>query len=205
MTMDLTFGRSLRERLHARLASFPIVAEPVDDLRQAAVCVVLVRGEDGQAAVVLCRRGRVGSHQGQWGLPGGRVDEGESASTAALRELREEVGLAGQVIGRLDDYVSRSGFHISPFVVWCEPGQPVVASPAEIVSVHRVGLAQLIREDSPRWVTIPESDRAVIQLPLLGQLIHAPTAAYLYQFAEVGLRDRRTRVADVEEPVFAWR
>ncbi len=76
-------------------------------------------------------------------------------------------------------------------------------SPREIKSVHHVSLTELLRP--PRWVDIPESDRAVLQLPIADSLVHAPTAAVLYQFAEVVLRERPTRVDHVEEPVFAWR
>ncbi len=177
-----------------------------EGLRRAAVTVALVAGEDGMASVVMCRRGRVGSHQGQWGLPGGRIDSGESAEQAAVREMGEEVGLTSPlVLGRLDDYVSRSGFHITPFVAWCAGQVPAVTSPEEIRSVHRFGLSELIRADSPRWVHIPESDRPVLQLPIEDWFVHAPTAAVLYQFAEVVLRGRTTRVDQVEEPVFAWR
>lgn len=201
--MDLDDG--LRRGIGDRLASWTVVEAPADGHRAAAVAVALVDAGDGQAGFVLCRRGRVGSHQGQWGLPGGGIDDGEAPVDAAVRELVEEVGLTGEVLGRLDDYTTRSGFHISPFVVWCAGGVPTVASPAEIRSVHVVPLAELVRPDSPRWITIPESDRDVLQLPLGEHLVHAPTAAYLWQFAEVALRGRETRVADVEEPVFAWR
>ena len=203
--MDLTANADLRDHVGRRLAAFDVIASPVEAHRQAAVALALVAAEDGSAGTVICRRGRVGSHRGQLGLPGGAVDHGESPEAAALRELEEEVGLQGEVLGRLDDYVTRSGFHISPFVVWCVGRVPRVTSPTEIVGFTVVPLGELLREDSPRWLDIPESDRPVLQLPLLHSSIHAPTAAYLYQFAEVVLRGRPTRVDTVEEPVFAWR
>lgn len=194
-----------RDSIAARLAAHPVDAHAVDGLRRAAVSVLLVDGEDG-TEIVCCFRGRVGSHQHQFGLPGGRIDEGETAQQAALRETAEEVGVTdGEVIGRLDDYVTRSGYHITPFVVWAPDAEPVVASPAEIVRLVPIPLRELLRDDSPRWITIPESDRPVLQLPIGDHLIHAPTAAILYQFAEVVLRGRTTRVDQVEEPVFAWR
>lgn len=207
MTDAPLLDEDLRATMRDRLAAFDVMTASAEGLHRAAVCIALVADPAGGAAgLVLCRRGRVGSHQGQWGLPGGRIDPGEDAEAAALRELDEEVGLvAVEVLGRLDDYVTRSGFHLSPFVVWCPGAQAQAASPMEIRSVHHVGLDQLVRDDSPRWVDIPESDRSVLQLPIGDSLIHAPTAAVLYQFAEVGLRARHTRVHDVEEPVFAWR
>ena len=57
----------------------------------------------------------------------------------------------------------------------------------------------------PRFLTIPQSDLPVIQLPIVGSLVHAPTAAVIYQFAEVVLRNRQTRVDGFEQPVFAWK
>ncbi|MGI9016473.1 MAG: NUDIX hydrolase [Euzebya sp.] len=200
--MDSAF----RDLVRDRLASFEVLPEPDTGLRRAAVCVALTGRSDEPAELVLCRRGRVGSHRNQWGLPGGRVDTGETPQQAALRELTEEVDLDGSdVLGRLDDYVTRSGYHLTPFVVWCVDQSPRVASPAEIHSVNRAPLAELLRSDSPRWLVIPESDREVLQLPIGDHLIHAPTAAVMYQFAEVVLHDRHTRVSMVEEPVFAWR
>jgi hypothetical protein len=71
--------------------------------------------------------------------------------------------------------------------------------------VHRVSIRELCRADSPRFVTIPESPRPVIQLPIGGDLIHAPTAAVLYQFRLVALEGRSERVDHLEQPVFAWR
>jgi 8-oxo-dGTP pyrophosphatase MutT (NUDIX family) len=197
---------TLRQVVADRLEAFPRRSHDVGEARRAAVVVALVDDESGTAGVVLCRRGRVGSHQGQWGLPGGRVDVGEVAVAAARRELVEEVGLdGGEVLGQLDEYITRSGFHLTPFVVWCAGMRPRVASPTEIRAVHHIPLTELVRPDSPQWTSIPQSDRPVLQLPIGDQLIHAPTAAVLYQFAEVALRGRHTRVDDVEEPVFAWR
>ncbi len=200
------FDDRLRAAARARLAAAAPVAVDGDGLRAAAVCVALVEGEGGDAAMVLCRRGGVGSHRHQWGLPGGSVDVGETAEQAAVRELAEEVGLeAVEVLGRMDDYVTRSGFHLSPFVVWCPAQRPVVASPREIASVHRVPLAHVGREGSAMWERIPQSDRPVLSVHLGRHHVYAPTAAVIHQFAEWVLRDRRTSVADVEEPVFAWR
>ncbi len=139
-------------------------------------------------------------------MPGGRLDEGEDATTAALRELSEEVGLelpADSVLGLLDDYPTRSGFVITPVVMWADGGN-LTPNPDEVDAVFRVRLAELLRLDVPQTRTIPESDRPLISIPLLGVSIHAPTAAVLYQLREVALRGRSTRVAHFEQPVFAW-
>ena len=168
----------------------------------------LVTGTAGGPAFLLTRRtGRLNRHAGQWALPGGRVDPGESALDAARRELHEELGLAldeASLLGRLDDYATRSGYVIRPFVFWGGADPELQPDPVEVASVHRISLRELCRDDSPRLVTIPESDRPVIQLPIGGDLIHAPTAAVLYQFRLAALEGDASPCDHYEQPVFAW-
>ena len=204
----LRLDDALRARARANLAAFERRSLARDGRRPAAVALVLLDDDEGRACFLLTRRAAsLRAHARQWALPGGRIDPGESAERAALRELREEVGLERDeptVLGLLDDYGTRSGFIITPVVVWGGSGAALVANPAEVVSVHRVPLADLDRPDVPRLVTIPESDRPVIQVPLLSTLVHAPTAAVLYQVREVVVHGRPTRVAHFEQPVWAW-
>jgi len=169
-----------------------------------------ISGVGGGAAFLLCRRAaRMNRHPGQWALPGGKIDADESVEAAALREVEEELGLQldpASVLGRLDDYGTRSGFVITPVVVWGGDDVELVPDPAEVAQVLRIGLHELCRPDSPRFVTIPESDRPVVQLPVGRDLIHAPTGAVLLQFRWVGLDGKAgARVNDLEQPVFAWR
>ena len=175
----------------------------------AAVCLVCVRSAAGSdlAVVVTRRSARLSTHRAQYALPGGRLDSGEGVVEAGLRELSEEMGVvlsADAVLGTLDDFVTRSGFRITPIVVWAAD-QPFAPAPsaAEVSEVYVVPVADL--DVQPNFVTIPESDRPVIQMPILGRRIHAPTGAILYQFAEVVLHGRATRVAQFEQPLFAWR
>lgn len=166
-------------------------------------------GVAGGASFVLCRRSAgLNSHASQWALPGGRLDADETPIDAALRETDEEVGvrLGGDaVLGVLDDYATRSGYVITPVVVWGGAAVEIVPNPQEVRAAYRIGLHELTRDDSPRFVTIPESDRPVVQVPLGGDLIHAPTGAVLVQFRWVGLDGRvNSRVGDFEQPVFAW-
>ncbi len=204
----LLLDDALRARARANLAAFERRSLARDGRRPAAVALVLLDDDEGRACFLLTRRAAsLRAHARQWALPGGRIDPGESAERAALRELREEVGLERAeptVLGLLDDYGTRSGFIITPVVVWGGSGAALVANPAEVASVHRVPLADLDRPDVPRLVTIPESDRPVIQVPLLSTLVHAPTAAVLYQVREVVVHGRPTRVAHFEQPVWAW-
>lgn len=168
-----------------------------------------VAGTAGGPAVLLTRRAaRLNAHRGQWALPGGRVDEGEGAVGAARRELHEELGLdlaESELLGRLDDYPTRSGYVISPFVFWGGADPALVPNPAEVASVHRISLRELCREDSPRFLQIPESERPVVQLPIGKDLVHAPTGAVLYQFRRVAVEGTLERVAHLEQPLFAWR
>lgn len=166
-------------------------------------------GVAGGAAFVFCRRpSKMRRHAGQWAFPGGSIDDGESPLDTALRELDEEVGLRlapADVVGWLDDYATRSGFVITPVVLWCKTDPELQPDPDEVLAVYRIGLQALV-DSEPRFIPIPESDRPVLQLPLGNDFIHAPSAAILYQFREVALHGRAgTRVDDVEEPVFAWR
>jgi 8-oxo-dGTP pyrophosphatase MutT (NUDIX family) len=163
----------------------------------------------GGAAFLLCRRAsRLNAHAAQWALPGGRLDPGENAVDAALRELNEEVGVTladSDVLGFLDDYPTRSGYVITPVMIWGGGRLDPRPAPDEVVAVYRVGLHQLQREDSPRFISIQESPRPVVQIPLGNDLIHAPTGAVLLQLRWLGLEGRHDPVNELEQPVFAWK
>ena len=193
----------------ARLPERPTAAS-LPLLKRAAVAIVLVEADDaaGGTAFVLTRRAAgLRSHRGQWALPGGRCDDGETSVAGALRELQEELGLAleaDQVLGLLDDYPTRSGYLITPVVLWSGKRTVLVPSADEVASAHRIALADIERADAFDFTAIPESARRVIRFRHAGQLIHAPTAALIYQFREV-LAGRDTRVDELEQPVFAWK
>jgi 8-oxo-dGTP pyrophosphatase MutT (NUDIX family) len=209
--MIYPFGAAFRRLVAWRFAAFTRTpALDTHDLKRAAVAITLVDSDDGsgETAFVLTRRGRdLRSHKGQYALPGGRCEEGEPAVAAVLREVEEELGLrlsADDVLGMLDDYPTRSGYLITPVVIWAEQTRPLLPNPEEVTSVHHIPLAEIARADAIDFITIPESERRVIRIRMNNSLVHAPTAAVIYQFHEL-LAGRHTRVGDLEQPVFAWR
>lgn len=205
------FDSALRTRVEGHLASFEsrCLADAHPELRPAAVALVITADAEGRACFLITRRpGNLRRHAGQWALPGGRLDEGETAIQAAIRETHEEVGLSlsdENVLGQLDDFPTRSGFRMTPIVCWCEPGQTLRPNPEEVERLHVVPLDELEKPGVPVLREIPESDRPVLSVPMLGTLIHSPTAAVLYQMREVVLNGRDTRVAHYEQPLFAWK
>lgn len=225
--MDLNRNAALRTLIETRLQGFvakaaaPRSGEAV--LRHAAVCVAIIDEGHGanvpglpahanwstQAALLLTRRaGNLRSHSGQWALPGGRLDDGETPEQAALREMHEEVGLALEpacILGRLDDFVTRSGYQITPVVIWAGAAQSLAANAAEVASIHRIPATELLRANAPMLAMEAHSEHQVLRMPVGGSWIAAPTAAILYQFREVCLLGKPTRVAHFEQPKFAWK
>jgi 8-oxo-dGTP pyrophosphatase MutT (NUDIX family) len=195
---------SICDRVADALHRFERRPQHRPDLKAAAVAITLI--EEGPSFLLTRRASTLRAHAGQWALPGGRAEPGESPGETARRELAEELGLVlgtEAELGMLDDYATRSGYMITPVVLWAGAEPQLTPNPAEVGELYRVSLGELDVE--PRFLTIPESDAPVIQLPLVGSLVHAPTGAMLYQFREVVLRGRATRVASFEQPVFAWR
>ena len=206
--LDVDLRATIMQNLHA----FTRQDLQGPTLRQAAVAIVVVgnaRGEE--TSILLTRRAKsLRRHSGQYALPGGRVDEGESSEQAALRELHEELGVEVQgadVVGLLDDFVTRSGYCITPVVVWGGVKPEIEPNPNEVAAVFHIPLSELVSPDVPKLRSGPEGEQPVLSAPLptLGHEIYAPTAAILYQFREVALSGRSTRVAHFEQPTFAWR
>lgn len=201
---------ALRAQLAANLAAFERLAADRPDLRQASVALCVLPAPRGDTLLITRRASGLRQHAGQWALPGGRRDDGESAADAALRELREETGAdlpATAVLGALDDYVTRSGYVITPVVVWGGDAAGRTAefrgAPSEVARIFQVPIADLDVE--PELLSIPESDAPVIRLPLLGGHVHAPTAAIIYQFCQAGLHGMAARVAHLDAPARLWR
>ncbi|HLV74331.1 MAG TPA: CoA pyrophosphatase [Vulgatibacteraceae bacterium] len=171
-------------------------------LRRAGVVLCAVE-HDGVPSVILIKRAYRGRNAGQWGLPGGRLEDGETPEEAALRELHEEIGLTvgpEDIVGRLDDFPATSGFSITPVVAVLDDPGPLTPSPDEVHSVHHASLRRLAADDTPVWVPQPDGGR-LLQMRLAPRWrVHAPTGALLWQFREVVLLGRHARVADFLQP-----
>jgi 8-oxo-dGTP pyrophosphatase MutT (NUDIX family) len=220
---QLTCNEALHERIRENLRGFEVRSLAREGLKQAAVALTVVdvadeRGVYGiqidefprdDGALILTRRSlKLKNHAGQWALPGGSVDAGEDPEDTALRELAEEVGLElprENVIGRLDDFATRSQFVVTPVVVWAGPGVDLTPNPAEVESIHRIPVGEFLREDAPLLEDTVDSEHPILCMPVGESFIAAPTAAFLYQFREVAILGNDTRVVHYDQPFFAWR
>ena len=195
--------------MRSNLSDFKDLRQSTEGKKQAAVAITICQFEGESSVVVTRRSSKLKEHSGQWALPGGRVDKNETFIAAALRELEEEVNIKVEdeaVLGTLDDYVTRSGYVITPIVIFADlKKNQIVGNPSEVASVHFFSFTELNRKDSPNLETIPQSDRQVLSMNYLDDRIYAPTAAMLYQFREVAILGRATRVLDFDQPLFAWR
>lgn len=221
-TDHLICDERLLQHIRSNLEEFSIRTHEKDGVTQAAVAITIVdvsygAGINGlpdyketrkDAALILTRRAStLKDHAGQWAFPGGRMEPGEGPEDTALRELEEEVGLKlGQnyVIGRLDDFTTRSGFVITPVVVWGGRGVALTPDPVEVASIHRIPITEFMRGDAPLLDNIPGRVNPVLRMPVGDNWIAAPTAALIYQFREVAILGEETRVAHYEQPFFAW-
>lgn len=192
----------LRDTMAANLRGFSR-APSAESLAPAAVSIVVMDGDRVPCVPIFQRTSNMSRHAGQMALPGGRLHEGESAEECAIRELHEELGLRvspDDVVGLLDDFDTRSGFTITPVVIWTD-------APAAALQPSKFEVAELY------VITIPELRVAVsrarpgqdFSLRLERVEVFAPTAAILYQFSEVALDGREARVTDFYQPPFTHR
>ena len=209
------YNTTTRDRMSRNLSEFKIIdTKPVQEqaiTRQAGVALIVLPDPEipQNASLLLTRRATtLNTHKGQWALPGGRQDEGETLQQTAMRESHEEVGLdlcPADCLGQLDSYPTRSGYLITPFVFWPKQALSPKANPQEVASLHYIPLNQAYRDDLVTEMAIEESPRPVLRINLLEHQIHAPTAAVLLQFLEAAVRGKQTRVAHYEQPVWAWK
>jgi 8-oxo-dGTP pyrophosphatase MutT (NUDIX family) len=195
----------LRDEIASRLSRFERIAAPAP-LVPAAVAIVVLEDGEGGTCIPLCLRPEgLARHPGQFALPGGKLHSGESAEAGALRELHEELGLvAGSdaVLGRLDDFDTQSGFTITPVVMWTRSeAAELHPSAGEVAELFLLKLGDL--QSAVRGAKPGTSPAFCLEVPW--GPVYAPTAAMLYQFSEVALDGRATRVNDFYQPPFARR
>jgi mutator protein MutT len=219
----LQCDQTLRQNIHANLKKFAVQSQGNHRAKQAAVAITIVDAGHGagiyglprferpreEAALILTRRSsRLKNHAGQWAFPGGHMEKNETPEDAALRELDEEVGLKlshTSILGRLDDFFTRSGFVITPVVVWGGIVDTLSPDPAEVQAIHRIPIEEFLRMDAPILEENSNGKQPILLMPVGDNWIAAPTAALIYQFREVAVCGRTTRVAHFEQPSFAWK
>lgn len=145
------------ERLRGILAARPAVEIDAPQHRRASVLIPLVRNGGGWSVLFTQRAENLAAHSGQISFPGGSVEPGETLEQAAIREAQEEVGIPPQfveLIGRLDDVVTHSGFLVAPYVGIVHEPFDYVIQEAEVVEVFEVPLSVLLDPNNPevRWV-----------------------------------------------------
>ena len=203
------YSQSVLDQIQANFDGFTCVDCDSQGLTQAAVALVIVPLEEEAGLILTRRKSTLRAHAGQWSFPGGRMDEGETPVETALRELDEEVNLRlspSNLMGVLDSFATRSGYLINPVLFFADAKlADLVPNYDEVDSIHGISFTELARSDSPRLESIPQSEQPVLSMHYDGDFVYAPTAALLYQFREIALFGRITRVAHFEQPVFAWR
>ena len=223
MAFQLNLNNRLRDYIASNLQKLDVREFDASSQKHAAVAITITNCHAGAllgdipfdessvdlAAIILTTRAsNLSHHAGQRAFPGGRIDEGETPEQAALRELHEEVGVKlshRNILGRLDDYATRSGFVITPVVVWGGSNLAMKANAEEVETIHHIPVSELLRKDAPILESIPESEHPVLKMPIGNDWFAAPTAAIAYQFREVAILGKQTRVAHFEQPHFAWK
>lgn len=154
-------------------------------LRDAAVLVPVVDRSEGASVILTQRTSNLRDHSGQIAFPGGRIDpQDASPEQAALRETAEEIGLGAghiEVIGRLPDYVSGSGYRIAPVLSVVRPGFSLDLNPQEVDAAFEVPLAFLMdpanhRRKSRVW---NERERFFYEMPFGERYIWGVTAGII--------------------------
>jgi 8-oxo-dGTP pyrophosphatase MutT (NUDIX family) len=164
---------------------------PSAALRPAAVLVPLIDRADGMTVLLTQRTTHLSAHAGQIAFPGGRIEQDDAdAVAAALRETEEEVGLPRElvsVIGRLDTYVTGTGFEITPIVGVIDPPYTLRIDPHEVAEAFEVPLSYILdaRNHNRTERESAGRTRVFFVLPYQGRNIWGATAGMLVNLAEV--------------------
>lgn len=195
--------QALRHRILLNMAAFQRRTVEGAHLRRAAVAILL-SPVDGRPAFALTRRAltlRRGA--GNFALPGGNTDPGETPVETALRETHEELGVPPDVsepLGLLDDFVTLGGHLVTPVILWSATPLTLIPNPSEVDRVWQVPLSDLDHPEAPRREPHPDGGEAILRMYAADNWVNPPTAAWLYQFREVALHGRTVRVDTVGQP-----
>jgi len=188
---DPAEAAALREATRGDHDLNPGMTLPSTALTPAAVLVPLVIRAEGMSVLLTQRTAHLTAHAGQISFPGGRLEPDDAdAVAAALRETEEEVGLPPDyvtVIGRLDTYVTGTGFEITPIVGLVRAPYPLSIDPFEVAEAFEVPLAYVLDTRNHRR-TVREFEarsRSFFVLPYEGRNIWGATAGMLVNLAEV--------------------
>ena len=205
----LQHNQLLRETLQANFQVFDRQqAASAVPPRRAAVGIVLAPNELGECCYIFTQRSlNLRRSAGQYALPGGMLDEGETAVEAVRREVAEEVGVSlglETLVGELDDFVTLAGIAMTPVVLWSPDPIALAPAPDEVHEAWLVPIAELNHPDAPKMIkdshAPAESAPMILRMPVRGEWINPPTAAVLYQFREVVIHGRLVRVDETTQP-----
>lgn len=188
---DPAEAAALREATRGDHDLNPGMTLPSAALRPAAVLVPLIDRAEGMSVLLTQRTPHLSAHAGQISFPGGRIEEDDAdAIEAALRETEEEVGLPRDhvtVIGRLDTYVTGTGFEITPVVGIVKVPFPLAIDPFEVSEAFEVPLSFVVDPGNHRRTTreFEQRTRVFFVLPFEGRNIWGATAGMLVNLAEV--------------------
>jgi 8-oxo-dGTP pyrophosphatase MutT (NUDIX family) len=194
---------SLKESIRANLAAFPREEHPIENLRHAAVAILISPTENGPAYALTRRALTMRRGAGNYALPGGHLEPGEDVVEAAIREAHEELGILATrdaFLGLLDDFVTLSGHVVTPVVLWLDEPVELKPDPTEVGHAWLYPLTELDHPDSPMSEAHPDGGEPILRMYAGGSWINPPTAAFLLQFREVALHGRHTRVKTIGQP-----
>jgi 8-oxo-dGTP pyrophosphatase MutT (NUDIX family) len=188
---DAAEAAALREATRGDHDLNPGMTPPSAALRPAAVLVPLIDRPAGMSVLLTQRTPHLSAHAGQISFPGGRIEESDADATeAALRETEEEIGLMREhvrVIGRLDTYVTGTGFEITPIVGIVKAPFPLAIDPFEVSEAFEVPLSFIVDPGNHRRMTreVERRTRVFFVLPFEDRNIWGATAGMLVNLAEV--------------------